>query len=170
MYRIVLLNQTQYVNRQLGAGLPRTPAWGIAATPDERWPPRESPNGGGGGGKTLSKLSCGEACIPESFFDRVTQGLRGDLEHERDRRLLLADTVLKHRAEFAFAHLENKRALTSLRDELRVARGIVDRSRDEIIALQTLVDAHHREHKALCEMLERKGVLHRKKQRTDGAA
>uniref|UniRef100_A0AAV1TRM7 Uncharacterized protein n=1 Tax=Peronospora matthiolae TaxID=2874970 RepID=A0AAV1TRM7_9STRA len=112
----------------------------------------------------------GEACVPESFFDRVTQGLRGDLEYERDRRLQLADAVSRHRAEFAFAQLENERALTSLRDELRVARGIVDRSRDEITALQTLVDAHHRDHKALCEMLERKGVLHRKKQRTDGTA
>uniref|UniRef100_A0AAV1U1X9 Uncharacterized protein n=1 Tax=Peronospora matthiolae TaxID=2874970 RepID=A0AAV1U1X9_9STRA len=90
----------------------------------------------------------GEACVPESFFDCVTQALRGDLEHERDRRLQLADTVLKHRAE--------------------VARGDIDRSRDEITALQTLVDIHHREHKALCEMLERKGVLHQKNQRTDG--
>uniref|UniRef100_A0AAV1USQ7 Uncharacterized protein n=1 Tax=Peronospora matthiolae TaxID=2874970 RepID=A0AAV1USQ7_9STRA len=112
----------------------------------------------------------GDACVPVSFCDRVTQGLRGDLEHERDRRLQLADAVSKHRAEFAFAQLENERSLTSLRDELRVARGIVDRSRDEINALQTLVDAHHREHKALCEMLERKGALHRKKQRTDGTA
>uniref|UniRef100_A0AAV1V4N3 Myosin heavy chain n=1 Tax=Peronospora matthiolae TaxID=2874970 RepID=A0AAV1V4N3_9STRA len=112
----------------------------------------------------------GEGCVPESFFDRVTQGLRGDLEHERDRRLQLADAVSRHRAEFAFAQLENERALTSLRDELRVARGIVDRSRDEITALQTLVDAHHREHKGICEMRERKGVLHRKKQRTDGTA
>uniref|UniRef100_A0AAV1V8Y7 Uncharacterized protein n=1 Tax=Peronospora matthiolae TaxID=2874970 RepID=A0AAV1V8Y7_9STRA len=112
----------------------------------------------------------GDPCVLESFFDRVTQGLRGDLEHERDRYLQLADTVLKHRAEFAFAQLENERALTSLRDELRVARGIVDRSRDEITALQTLVDAHHREHKALCKVIERKGVLHRKKQRTDGKA
>uniref|UniRef100_A0AAV1TM28 Uncharacterized protein n=1 Tax=Peronospora matthiolae TaxID=2874970 RepID=A0AAV1TM28_9STRA len=112
----------------------------------------------------------GDPCVPESFFDRVTQELRNDLEHERNRRLQMADTVLKHRAKFAFAQLENERALTSLRDELRVARGIVDRSRDEINALQTLVDAHHREHKALCEMLERKGILHRKKQRTDGTA
>uniref|UniRef100_A0AAV1UBK0 Uncharacterized protein n=1 Tax=Peronospora matthiolae TaxID=2874970 RepID=A0AAV1UBK0_9STRA len=45
----------------------------------------------------------GDPCVPESFFDRVTQGLRNDLEHERDRRLQMADTVLKHRAEFAFA-------------------------------------------------------------------
>uniref|UniRef100_A0AAV1TN83 Uncharacterized protein n=1 Tax=Peronospora matthiolae TaxID=2874970 RepID=A0AAV1TN83_9STRA len=111
-----------------------------------------------------------DACVPESFSDRVNLALRGDLEHERDRRLQLADTVLKHRAEFAFAQLENERALKSLRDELRVARGDIDWSRDEITALQTLVDAHHREHKALCEMLERKGVLHRKKQRTDGTA
>uniref|UniRef100_A0AAV1U4K2 Uncharacterized protein n=1 Tax=Peronospora matthiolae TaxID=2874970 RepID=A0AAV1U4K2_9STRA len=112
----------------------------------------------------------GGACVPESLFDRVTLALRGDLEHERDRRLQLADTVLKHRAEFAFAQLENERALTSLSDELRVARVDIDRSRAEITALQTLVDAHHREHKALCEMLERKGVLHRKKQRSDGTA
>uniref|UniRef100_A0AAV1UN99 Uncharacterized protein n=1 Tax=Peronospora matthiolae TaxID=2874970 RepID=A0AAV1UN99_9STRA len=111
-----------------------------------------------------------DRCVPESFFDRVTQGLRDDLEHERNRRLQMADTASKHRAGFAFAQLENERSLTSLRDELRVARGIVDRSRAEITALQTLVDAHRREHKALCEMLERKGVLHRKKQRTDGTA
>uniref|UniRef100_A0AAV1URJ2 Uncharacterized protein n=1 Tax=Peronospora matthiolae TaxID=2874970 RepID=A0AAV1URJ2_9STRA len=90
----------------------------------------------------------GDRCVPESFFDRVTQGLRDDLEHERNRRLQMADTASKHRAEFAFAQLENERSLTSLRDELRVARGIVDRSRDEIAALQTLVDGHHREHKA----------------------
>uniref|UniRef100_A0AAV1TQA2 Uncharacterized protein n=1 Tax=Peronospora matthiolae TaxID=2874970 RepID=A0AAV1TQA2_9STRA len=110
------------------------------------------------------------ACVPESLFDRVTLALRDDLEHGRDRRLQLADTVLKHRAEFAFAQLENERYPTSLPNELRVARVDVDRSRDEIAALQTLVDAHHREHKALREMLERKGVLHRKKQRTDGTA
>uniref|UniRef100_A0AAV1TIQ7 Uncharacterized protein n=1 Tax=Peronospora matthiolae TaxID=2874970 RepID=A0AAV1TIQ7_9STRA len=50
----------------------------------------------------------GGACIPESLFDCVTLALRGDLEHARDRRLQLADTVLKHRAEFAFAYLENE--------------------------------------------------------------
>uniref|UniRef100_A0AAV1T5Y3 Uncharacterized protein n=1 Tax=Peronospora matthiolae TaxID=2874970 RepID=A0AAV1T5Y3_9STRA len=101
----------------------------------------------------------GGACVPESFFDRVTQGLRGDLEHERDRRLQLADTVSRHRAEFAFAQLESERALTSLRDELRVARGGVKRSRAEVTALQNLVDAHYREHKALCEMLERRAFF-----------
>uniref|UniRef100_A0AAV1TUW5 Uncharacterized protein n=1 Tax=Peronospora matthiolae TaxID=2874970 RepID=A0AAV1TUW5_9STRA len=111
-----------------------------------------------------------DACAPESFFDRVTQGLRCDPKHERDRRLQLADNVSRHRAEFSFAQLENERALTSLSDELRVARVNIDRYRAEITALQTLADIHHREHKALCEMLERKGVLHRKKQRTDGTA
>uniref|UniRef100_A0AAV1UJS8 Uncharacterized protein n=1 Tax=Peronospora matthiolae TaxID=2874970 RepID=A0AAV1UJS8_9STRA len=64
----------------------------------------------------------GDPCVPESFFDRVTQALCGDLEHERDRRLQLADAVSKHRAEFAFAQIEIERALTSLLDELRVAR------------------------------------------------
>uniref|UniRef100_A0AAV1UR19 Uncharacterized protein n=1 Tax=Peronospora matthiolae TaxID=2874970 RepID=A0AAV1UR19_9STRA len=188
MCRVVLLDQTQYVNHHLGAGLPSIPGRGITAPPDEvtrptsvhiavvqqplnqialatakvlqwRWRRRKNaPNYRGG------------ACVSESFFDRVTQGLRGDLEHERDRRLQLADTVSKHRAEFAFAQLENERALTSLCEELRVSPVDIDRSRAEITALQTLVDAHHREHKALCEMLERKGVLHRKKQRTDGTA
>uniref|UniRef100_A0AAV1U0A3 Uncharacterized protein n=1 Tax=Peronospora matthiolae TaxID=2874970 RepID=A0AAV1U0A3_9STRA len=35
MCRVVLLIQTQYVNHQLGAGLPRSPGRGIAAPPDE---------------------------------------------------------------------------------------------------------------------------------------
>uniref|UniRef100_A0AAV1U4Y9 Uncharacterized protein n=1 Tax=Peronospora matthiolae TaxID=2874970 RepID=A0AAV1U4Y9_9STRA len=131
---------------------------------------RESPLMGVEEEERRSLHDHGDSCVPESLFDRVTQGLRGDLEHERDRRLQLADTVLKHRAEFAFSQLENERALTSLRDELRVAREDVERSRAEITAFHTLVDAHHREHKALYEMLERKGVLHRKKQLTDGTA
>uniref|UniRef100_A0AAV1UCK9 Uncharacterized protein n=1 Tax=Peronospora matthiolae TaxID=2874970 RepID=A0AAV1UCK9_9STRA len=189
MCRVVLLDQTQYVNHQLGAGLPRIPGRG-----DSRATGRGNSSDvrSRRGGSTAAQLdSAGhresplmeveeeerrsphdhvDRCVPESFFDRVTQGLRDDLEHERNRRLQMVDTASKHRAEFAFAQLENERSLTSLRDELRVARGIVDRSQAEITALQTLVDAHHQEHKALCEMLERKGVLHRKKQRTDGTA
>uniref|UniRef100_A0AAV1U716 Uncharacterized protein n=1 Tax=Peronospora matthiolae TaxID=2874970 RepID=A0AAV1U716_9STRA len=86
----------------------------------------------------------GGARVPESFFDRVTLALRDDLEHGLDRRLQMADTALKHRAECAFAQLENERALMSLRDEIRVTCGNVDRSRAEISALQTLVDFHHR--------------------------
>uniref|UniRef100_A0AAV1UQA6 Uncharacterized protein n=1 Tax=Peronospora matthiolae TaxID=2874970 RepID=A0AAV1UQA6_9STRA len=39
-----------------------------------------------------------DRCVPESFFDRVTQGLCDDLEHERNRRLQMADTASKHRA------------------------------------------------------------------------
>uniref|UniRef100_A0AAV1VJR5 Uncharacterized protein n=1 Tax=Peronospora matthiolae TaxID=2874970 RepID=A0AAV1VJR5_9STRA len=170
MCRVVLLDQTQYVNHQLGAGAPKYPrtgdnrAIGRGNSSDIR-----SHRGGSTAAQTDSaghresplmeveeeeKRSLnyrGEACVPESFFDRVTQGLRGDLEHERDRRLQLTDTVLKHRAEFA--QLENERALTSLRDELRVARGDIDRSKAEKTALQTFFDIHQREHKALCEML-----------------
>uniref|UniRef100_A0AAV1V8X3 Uncharacterized protein n=1 Tax=Peronospora matthiolae TaxID=2874970 RepID=A0AAV1V8X3_9STRA len=154
----------------VGSGAPKNPRTG-----DSRATGRDNSSDvrSRRGGSTAAQLdSAGhrESPLMESFFDRVTLALRDDLEHERGRRLQLADTVLKHRAEFAFAQLENERSLTSLRDELRVARGIVDRSRAEITALQTLVDAHHREHKALCEMLERKGVLHRKKQLTDGTA
>uniref|UniRef100_A0AAV1VEU4 Uncharacterized protein n=1 Tax=Peronospora matthiolae TaxID=2874970 RepID=A0AAV1VEU4_9STRA len=165
MCRVVLLNQTQYVNHQLGAGLPGIP--GRAAIPRATGRDNSSDVRSRRGGSTAAQLdSAGhresplmeveeeerrsphdhvDRCVPESFFDR-------------------------HRAEFAFAQLENERALTSLRDELRVARGDVERSQAETTAFQILVDAHHREHKALCEMLERKGVLHRKKQRTDGTA
>uniref|UniRef100_A0AAV1TNR8 Uncharacterized protein n=1 Tax=Peronospora matthiolae TaxID=2874970 RepID=A0AAV1TNR8_9STRA len=35
MCRVVLLNQTPYVDHQLGAGLPRIPGRGTAAPPDE---------------------------------------------------------------------------------------------------------------------------------------
>uniref|UniRef100_A0AAV1TKD2 Uncharacterized protein n=1 Tax=Peronospora matthiolae TaxID=2874970 RepID=A0AAV1TKD2_9STRA len=50
----------------------------------------------------------GEACVPKSFFDRVTQGLRGDLEHERNRRLQMADTVSKHRDELPLLSLRTR--------------------------------------------------------------
>uniref|UniRef100_A0AAV1T7D4 Uncharacterized protein n=1 Tax=Peronospora matthiolae TaxID=2874970 RepID=A0AAV1T7D4_9STRA len=154
MCRVVLLNQTQYVNYQLGAGLPRIPVrtivartgrdnssdvrsrrGGSTAAQLDSAGHRESPLMEVEEGERRSPHDHGDPCVPERFFDRVTQGLRNDLEHERDRRLQLADTVLEHRPEFAFAQLENERALTPLRDELRVARGIVDRSRDEIAAL-----------------------------------
>uniref|UniRef100_A0AAV1UBB4 Uncharacterized protein n=1 Tax=Peronospora matthiolae TaxID=2874970 RepID=A0AAV1UBB4_9STRA len=85
-----------------------------------------------------------DRCVPESFFDRVTQGVRDDLEHERNRRLQMVDTASKHRAEFAFAQLENERSLTSLRDVLRAALVDIIWSRAEITALQTLVDIHYR--------------------------
>uniref|UniRef100_A0AAV1T7Z2 Uncharacterized protein n=1 Tax=Peronospora matthiolae TaxID=2874970 RepID=A0AAV1T7Z2_9STRA len=35
MCRVVLLDQTQYVDHQLGAGLPSIPGRGIAVPPDE---------------------------------------------------------------------------------------------------------------------------------------
>uniref|UniRef100_A0AAV1VI84 Uncharacterized protein n=1 Tax=Peronospora matthiolae TaxID=2874970 RepID=A0AAV1VI84_9STRA len=134
MCRVVLLNQTQYVNHQLGAGLPSIPGRGIVAPPDEITRPtsvhvavvqqllqldsaghRESPLMEVEEEERRSPHDHGDPCVPESFFDRVTQELRNDLEHERDRRLQMADTVSEHRAEFAFAQLENERALTSLR-------------------------------------------------------
>uniref|UniRef100_A0AAV1U427 Uncharacterized protein n=1 Tax=Peronospora matthiolae TaxID=2874970 RepID=A0AAV1U427_9STRA len=111
-----------------------------------------------------------DRCVPESFFDRVTQGYAAISNMSGIGVSKWRTLPRSIKLSLPFAQLENERSLTSLRDELRVARGIADRSRDEIAALQTLVDAHHREHKALCEMLERKGVLHRKKQRTDGTA
>uniref|UniRef100_A0AAV1TN68 Uncharacterized protein n=1 Tax=Peronospora matthiolae TaxID=2874970 RepID=A0AAV1TN68_9STRA len=154
----------------IGSGAPKNPRTGDSRATGRGNSSDVRSRRGGSTAAQLDSAGHRESPLMESFFDRVTQGLRDDLEHERNRRLQMVDTASKHRAEFAFAQLENERSLTSLRDELRVARGIVDRSRAEITALQTLVDAHHREHKALCEMLERKGVLHRKKQRTDGTA
>ena len=108
-----------------------------------------------------------------SQLERVTCELREDLEHERSRRLDLVDNVTRlssererDRSDFAFAHLENKRAQHSLRDELVEARQDISRLRGEISELQTRADSQHREHKYLLEMLECKGFLHRKKFRT----
>uniref|UniRef100_A0AAV1T3Y8 Uncharacterized protein n=1 Tax=Peronospora matthiolae TaxID=2874970 RepID=A0AAV1T3Y8_9STRA len=149
----------------VGSGAPKNPRTG-----DSRATGRDNSSDvrSRRGGSTAAQLD--SAGHRESPLMEVEEEERRSPHDHVDRRLQTADTALKHRAEFAFAQLENERALTSLRDELRVARGIVDRSRAEITALQTLVDAHHWEHKALCEMLERKGVLHRKKLRTDGTA
>uniref|UniRef100_A0AAV1TA39 Uncharacterized protein n=1 Tax=Peronospora matthiolae TaxID=2874970 RepID=A0AAV1TA39_9STRA len=112
MCRVVLLDQTQYVDHQSGAGLPSIPGQGIAAPPDEITRPTSvhiavvqqllnkialatarSSNGVEEDGKH-SPHNRGEACVPERFFDHVTLALRGDLKHEQDRRLQLADTVL----------------------------------------------------------------------------
>uniref|UniRef100_A0AAV1TNI5 Uncharacterized protein n=1 Tax=Peronospora matthiolae TaxID=2874970 RepID=A0AAV1TNI5_9STRA len=118
MCRVVLLNQTQYVNHQLGARLPSITGRGNSsdvrshrgvsvAAQSDRAGHRESPLMEVEEEGRRSPHDHGDPCVPESFFDRVTQGLRGDLEHERDRHLQLADTVLKHRAEFSFAQIGN---------------------------------------------------------------
>uniref|UniRef100_A0AAV1U4T4 Uncharacterized protein n=1 Tax=Peronospora matthiolae TaxID=2874970 RepID=A0AAV1U4T4_9STRA len=49
-----------------------------------------------------------EACVPESLFDRATQKLRNYLEHERDRRLQMADTISKHRASLPLLSLRTR--------------------------------------------------------------
>uniref|UniRef100_A0AAV1UE56 Uncharacterized protein n=1 Tax=Peronospora matthiolae TaxID=2874970 RepID=A0AAV1UE56_9STRA len=69
-----------------------------AAQPDSAGH-RESPLMGVEEEGRRSPIYRGEACVSESIFDRVTLALRDDLEHERERRHQLADTVLKHRAE-----------------------------------------------------------------------
>uniref|UniRef100_A0AAV1UA76 Uncharacterized protein n=1 Tax=Peronospora matthiolae TaxID=2874970 RepID=A0AAV1UA76_9STRA len=155
MCRIVLLDQTQYVSHQLGAGLPSIPGRGVAAPPDKITRPTSVHVAVVQQLLNQIALATGYAAISNTSGTGVTNW------RTLSRGIELSLPLLSSRT---------RGALTSLRDELRVARGDVERSRDEITALQTLVDAHHREHKALCEMLERKGILHRKKQRTDGTA
>uniref|UniRef100_M4BAY9 Uncharacterized protein n=1 Tax=Hyaloperonospora arabidopsidis (strain Emoy2) TaxID=559515 RepID=M4BAY9_HYAAE len=105
-----------------------------------------------------------------SQLDRVTCELRGDLEHERSRRLGLVDNVTRlssererDRSDFAFAQLENERTQRSLRDDLVEARQDISRLRRKISELQTRADIQHREHKYLLEIFERKGFLHQEK-------
>ena len=101
-------------------------------------------------------------------LDRVTRGLRRDIEHERDMRHRLASTVRqlefdreKSRADNAVTQLESERLLCSLRDELATAR-------QENAVLSGQVANLVRDHKNLMEILERGGYLRRsKKPRTE---
>uniref|UniRef100_A0AAV1UZ69 Uncharacterized protein n=1 Tax=Peronospora matthiolae TaxID=2874970 RepID=A0AAV1UZ69_9STRA len=87
MCRVVLLDQTQYVNHQLGAGLPRIPGRGIAAPPDEVTRPTSVPRRGGSTAAQLDSAGHRESplmeveeeerrsphdhvdrCVPESFL------------------------------------------------------------------------------------------------------
>ena len=110
--------------------------------------------------------------LDQHEVDRATAGLREDLEHERDRRYALTDTVrrnrkdreadrAKDRADYAFAQLEVERNIRSLVDELATARS-------EIAYLRNQTERLERERKNLMEILERGGYLYRKKKaRTD---
>uniref|UniRef100_A0AAV1TAZ8 Uncharacterized protein n=1 Tax=Peronospora matthiolae TaxID=2874970 RepID=A0AAV1TAZ8_9STRA len=111
--RVVLLDQTQYVNHQLGAGGSQESQDGeIAAPPDEGNSSDVRSRRGGSTAALLDSAGHRESplmeveeeerrsphdhvdrCVPESFLDRVTQGLRDDLEHERNRRLQMVDTA-----------------------------------------------------------------------------
>ena len=92
-------------------------------------------------------------------FARVTRDLRRDLEHERERRRELGESVRQlesdhTNAQLAGAHLENRRSLRSLSDELSKAR-------------QEIVNLVHGQ-KRLSEAFERSGYLrHSKKPRTE---
>ena len=96
-------------------------------------------------------------------IDRVTRGLRRDVDHERDMRHCLRDSVqqleldrVNARADYAVAQLENERALHSLRDELAAARREIASLSDQVA---NLVRAHNNQ----MEILERGGYLRRSK-------
>ena len=121
-----------------------------------------------------TRSQMGLQSLSESMYQLEPAGheLRHDLEYDRNRRLDLQDLVKhlssdrqKDQTRFAFSLLENERAQRSLRNELSEVRQDISSLRREIYDLQARADAQHREHKNILEMLERKGLLFRKKPR-----
>ena len=105
--------------------------------------------------------------------------MREALEHERDRRYALTDTVRKNRndretkrekdrAEYAVAQLQVERDVRSFVEELRTARVEISRLRGEIALVRIQTDRLEHKRKSLMNSLERGGYLHRRKRaRTD---
>ena len=112
-------------------------------------------------------------------MDRAIVILREDLEHERNRRYALTDSVRKHRkdhdterekdcAEYAVTQLQVERDVRSLVGELATARGEIYRLNEVISDVRDQVERLERDRKNLMEVLESGGYLHRrKKPRTD---
>ena len=110
---------------------------------------------------------------------RAIVNLRDDLEHERDRRYSMTDSLRMHRkereadrskdrAEYAVAQLQVERDVRSLLGELTTARGEILRLNGVISSLRVKVERLECQRKNLMEILERGGYFHRKKRsRTD---
>ena len=110
---------------------------------------------------------------------RAIVNLRDDLEHERDRRYSLTDSLRKHRkereadrlkdrAEYAVAQLQVERDVRSLFGKLATSRGEILRLNGVISSLRVKVERLECQRKNLMEILERGGYFHRKKRsRTD---
>ena len=107
-------------------------------------------------------------------MDRAIVELREDLEHERDRRFALTDSVRKHRkdreadskrdrADYALAQLQVKSDVRSLVDELAIARKEISQLNGEVYSLRDQTDRLARECKNLMDILEREGCHHRRK-------
>ena len=74
------------------------------------------------------------------------------------------------RAENSFAQHANERERLSLRDNLVEAYPYISWCRGEKSEIQTQAESQHREHKYMLEMLECKGILHRKRPHTGSTA
>ena len=112
-------------------------------------------------------------------MDRAIIELRDDLEHERDMRYALTDSLRKHRkdreadrakdrAEYATSQIRVERDVRSFFGELTTARGEIARFNGVASDVRDHVERLERERKNLMDVLERGGYLHRKKKtRTD---
>ena len=105
---------------------------------------------------------------------RAIVNLRDDLEHERDRRYSLTDSLRKHRkereadrlkdrAEYAVAQLQVERDVRSLFGKLATSRGEILRLNGVISSLRVKVERLECQRKNPMEVLERGGYFHRKK-------
>ena len=111
-------------------------------------------------------------------YARVTRGLRCDVDHERENRRRLEDSVRqlefdheRSRDNNAVALSKNERRLHSLSNELATVRQAIVQYHGTISSLRDQVSTLVRDNKTLKKILESHGYLHRSKkpraERTD---
>ena len=113
-------------------------------------------------------------------MERSIVELNEVLEHKRDRRYALTDSVRKHRkdseadraknrADYALAQFQVERDVRSLVEKMKTARREISQMSRKVSPLRVQIDRLQRVSKNLIEILEHGSYLNRRKRaRTDG--
>uniref|UniRef100_A0AAV1TB11 Uncharacterized protein n=1 Tax=Peronospora matthiolae TaxID=2874970 RepID=A0AAV1TB11_9STRA len=176
---IVLLDETQNIDKQLDTRLPAVSGCSNCAPPegvDHRHNPQKDVVVEG-----IPDPARGSDQLDVQGLNPVTDQLHDDLAYGRPRRLDLNDFVKDnynslalHRsndcAAFAFAQLENERSMRSIRDQLNAARQDIAELREQVPSLVDRTVSLKRDQSKVVSALDRGGILRlSKRARTDSA-